>query len=181
VSSQLVAHGCHSGKSIRRGDIPPWITVDDQGRVWTTHNRGGYSGSPRRADISEVRGYLTLRLGSRRSVLAHRVVYAWFHGEAPSGVLVRHLDGNRQNNSPSNLALGDNADNMRDAVEAGSFPGDHSRGELNTNAKLTASDVAGIRSAYRGGEKQVSLAKRFGVGQTNISEIVRRKTWQHVA
>lgn len=127
-----------------------------------------------------MRGYLTVRAAGK-PVFAHRLVYAWHHGEAPEGVLVRHLDGDRHNNHPDNLALGDNATNMADAVAAGAFTGDHARGELNTNAKLTADQVVEIRRAYAGGEKQVWLARRFHVRQQTISMVVRGGTWQHVS
>lgn len=172
--------GCYGGRALARSDIPAWMRVDSDGRIWTSHNRGGYpAGSERRAERSTSRGYLDVRLAGEPH-LAHRVVYAWFWGEAPTGVLVRHLDDNRHNNRPSNLALGDNLANMRDAVLAGAFTGDHARGELNVNAKLTEADIREIRAAYRAGEKQVPLARRFGVRQSTIWAIVRGKTWAHV-
>lgn len=180
MSSLTATVGCHSGGTISRLDIPSWISVDDEGRLWTAHNRGGYPGNPRRAEVNGPRGYLTVRL-SNRVAYAHRVVYAWFHGEVPERLLVRHLNGDRHDNRPENLALGDNAVNMADAVAAGSFTGDHARGVLNVNAKLTEADVKALRRAYAGGVTQVQLARRFGIRQQNISQIVRGKTWVHVA
>jgi hypothetical protein len=57
-----------------------------------------------------------------------------------------------------------------------------SQGELSRNAKLTAGDVREIRRIYAAGEMtQIPLAKRFGVSQTNISDILRRRTWTHIA
>ena len=50
----------------------------------------------------------------------HRLVALAFHGEPPEGKhLVRHLDGNGLNNSPENLAWGDDEDNYQDAVRHG--------------------------------------------------------------
>jgi DNA-binding NarL/FixJ family response regulator len=109
------------------------------------------------------------------------VVYAWFHGEVPAGLLVRHLNGNRHDNRLENLAIGDNATNMADAVEAGAFTGDHARGVLNCNAKLTEPRVREIRQAYAGGESQVCIARRFRISQSNVSDIVRRRIWAHVS
>ena len=56
---------------------------------------------------------------------------------------------------------------------------DHCQGEANCHAKLTAEDVQVIRQLHPAvslGE----LATRYGVSKTNISYIVRRRTWQHV-
>lgn len=50
-------------------------------------------------------------------------------------------------------------------------------GESHPNAKLTASDVVEIRRRASEGETQVSLARKFGVRQTNISLIVTREAW----
>lgn len=50
---------------------------------------------------------------------------------------------------------------------------DVQHGERNPNAKLTDADVVAIRSAVAAGELQRVVAKRFGVGQTHVSRIVR--------
>lgn len=42
---------------------------------------------------------------SRRSCYIHRLVWEAFVGEIPKGYIVHHKDGNRQNNSLSNLQL----------------------------------------------------------------------------
>jgi HNH endonuclease len=53
-------------------------------------------------------------------------------------------------------------------------------GEKNPAAKLTAREVIAIRKAYIGGERQVALAIRYGVSQSEISLIVLRKHWKHI-
>jgi hypothetical protein len=45
---------------------------------------------------------------------------------------------------------------------------------------LTEDDVREIRHRRTNGEKQVDLAKEFGVSQASISRIVLRKTWKDV-
>lgn len=47
-------------------------------------------------------------------------------------------------------------------------------------AKVTADDVRQIRKLHSEGERQTQLAERFGIDQTCISAIVRRKTWAHI-
>lgn len=57
--------------------------------------------------------------GKKTMVYIHDIV-AFFHlGPKPSGMHVRHLNGNYLDNSPSNLRYGTRSENMRDAVAHG--------------------------------------------------------------
>ena len=49
--------------------------------------------------------------------------------------------------------------------------------EGNGRAKLTRENVRDIRKRYREGETQSAIAKSYIVNASNISAIVRRKTW----
>lgn len=53
-------------------------------------------------------------------------------------------------------------------------------GEKCDNSKLTAGDVIEIRRAYRNGETQRSIGKRYGISQVTVFKIVNRRTWPHV-
>ena len=55
------------------------------------------------------------------------------------------------------------------------------RGELNSKHKLTEDDVIAIRKLYADGAQLDELAERFCVSASNISMIVRFKTWKKVA
>lgn len=50
-------------------------------------------------------------------------------------------------------------------------------GEANYAAKLTESDVRAIRAST---DSQQTIARRYGIEQTNVSAIKRRKSWRHV-
>jgi hypothetical protein len=80
--------GPYSAPVFTRSAIPAWIRVDALGRVWTSHNVGGHPTSEeRRAErLNKSTGYLDVLFGGGMTVRAHRLVYAWFHGEAPEGV-----------------------------------------------------------------------------------------------
>lgn len=55
------------------------------------------------------------------------------------------------------------------------------RGEASGHVTLTEAIVREMRRAWDAGEAtQAQLAARYNVTQTNISLIVRRKSWQHV-
>ena len=48
-------------------------------------------------------------------------------------------------------------------------------------SKLTEDKVRQIRSLYQNREaNQYELAKRFGISQGTISEIINRKLWDHI-
>ena len=68
-----------------------------------------YAGKPALACASK-RGYLTGKLGDR-SVMAHRVAFALFHGRWP--VAVDHINGDMADNRIENLRDVDHSQNMR--------------------------------------------------------------------
>jgi len=131
--------------------------------------------------------------GVRRMVGAHVASWLLEHGGdriAPGGV-VRHACDNPSCVNPAHLVLGTQLDNMRDKVERGraasgaangayTMPERRRRGGEHGMAKLNEDTVRLIRLAHADGVRQVELARRHGVTQANISEVVRRKTWQHV-
>lgn len=54
-------------------------------------------------------------------------------------------------------------------------------GEANVQAVLTDDLVRALRLRYaKGGISQAALAAEYGTTQTNVSHIVRRKTWRHI-
>lgn len=57
---------------------------------------------------------------------------------------------------------------------------DRNRGARNPKAKFTVDQVRLIRQRVANGERQVDLAREYGVSQTNISGIVRHLLWTDV-
>lgn len=51
------------------------------------------------------------------------------------------------------------------------------RGESHWSTKLTADDVRAIRAST---EKQRDIAQKYGLTQTTVSDIKRRKSWAHI-
>jgi hypothetical protein len=110
---------------------------------------------------------------SRHQKKVHELVASAFIGERPSGMVVRHLDGNATNNAVSNLAYGTAVDNMRDAIRHGTTV----RGELNAKTLVTADVVVALRArAWKRGE-QVSVAKELGISPAALNGILKRRTW----
>lgn len=111
---------------------------------------------------------------------AARVAYTLAHGPIARGLLVCHNcpDGdNPRCVNPRHLFLGTYGDNARDAVAKGQIK----TGEDHHRAKLTAKQVAEIRSRYtrylRGTNSTAAMAKEFGVASRTIRAIVSGEHW----
>lgn len=101
--------------------------VSDHGRVASLPTRTW----PTRRIIAVVAakrgGYPTvvLHLDNRQFCRKiHRLVCEAFNGAAPSTrAVVRHIDGDKTNNTPANLAWGTHSENSADTVAHGNHPG----------------------------------------------------------
>lgn len=120
-------------------------------------------------------GYGVISDEKRRQIRAHRIAYERVKGRIPDGLCVLHHCDNRPCCNPDHLFVGTDADNNHDRHRKGRYP----TGAAHPLAKLTDQDVREIRSSYPQ-MTQKSIAERYGLDQTTISEIVLRKKWKHV-
>jgi hypothetical protein len=98
-------------------------------------------------------------------------------GSAPSAShQAAHLCGNGHLGcvNPVHLEWKTPRDNQADRERHGTIK----RGSMSPVARLTEQDILAIRSSK--GQSQKTLASLFGVTQTQISSIIRRKTWAHL-
>lgn len=121
-------------------------------------------------------GYGHRQIGGK-TVSVHRLAWEEARGPIPAGMIVRHKCDIRACINAEHLELGSHLDNMRDRNERGR----QARGESQGHALLTEAEVCAIRERYRSGERQTALALEYGVHQTTVSDIVRRKSWQHIS
>jgi len=116
---------------------------------------------------------------------AHRVAWQITLGEVPGNMCVLHKCDNPLCVNPGHLFLGTRADNAadRDAKgrqACGDILSQAKQGELNSQAKLNESGVREIRSLVAKGVAQAEIARRRGVSQAAVWNIVNGRTWRHV-
>lgn len=112
-----------------------------------------------------------------KTYLVHRLVASAFLGMDINDekTFVQHGDDNQQNDNVDNLSLGTNASNTQDKVNKNRQH--RPEWELNSQSKLTASDVQAIKRASTGWVKNSVLAKRYWVSEAQISRIVNNQRW----
>jgi hypothetical protein len=82
--------------------------------------------------------------------------------------------------NPAHWFLGTQAQNMRDAAEKGRIITPDNRGARHGMAKLTEAQVEEIRARYaRGDIRQRDLGAEYGIGQQQVSRILRGDSWGH--
>ena len=106
----------------------------------------------------------------------HRLVLEAFVGSCPDGMECAHNDGNPENNSLDNLRWATRKENHADKRGHGTLL----RGGKANGAKLSEDMVREIRRLARNGTKQRSIANTFAVTESNISQIIKGKTWSWV-
>jgi hypothetical protein len=119
------------------------------------------------------KGYGYISPNETGEAVVSRVAWALEHGPIPDGLHVLHTCDNPPCFDTAHLYLGTNDDNARDRRERGrsvSAPG-----EANGRAKITAADVAAIRTDRR---LQRIIATEYGIGQSQVSAIKVGASWK---
>ena len=150
-----------------------WAKVDKNGPimraelgqcwVWTAATKDG--------------GYGVMRPSGQRSgpaVKAHRVSLM-IAGVDIDGLVVRHRCDNPPCVNPSHLETGTQVENVEDIVERGRI----ARGSM--RSKLTDDDIRTIRRRAAAGDLHREIAADFGISRVNVTRIVNRQGWAHVA
>lgn len=123
-------------------------------------------------------GYMAAKLsvhGTGKLTKVHREVAIAFIPNPLGLPQVNHKDTNTFNNRAGNLEWVTNAGNIQHASRNGLLR--PQRGERCVTHKLTEQEVMEIRSIKGIGQRVI--AKRFGVGKTQIARIQQGVSWAH--
>lgn len=161
-----------------------WYEVSNMGRVRrAAPGRNSSVGKILKPKCSNgTRGYHMVNLsvgGVQYARSVHKLVARTFMGMPPEGKEINHIDGDKANNSLSNLEYVTKCENMRHALRLGlrNLP----KGSDCYIAKLTEEKVQEMYRLHLSGISCDRLAKMYGVAQSSVYRaIVSRKSWRHV-
>lgn len=154
------------------------------------------------------RGYGLYRI-HRHSFKVHRFSYMLHHGPIPEGLCVCHSCDVPTCVNPAHLWAGTFKDNHADMCAKGRrvlmtgkdhwsvrhpewrprgdnhwskrTPERIPKGERHHMAILTARDILAIRASFKPGwGNNRRLARKYGISETHMSEVIHRKTWTHI-
>lgn len=155
--------------------------MDLAGRFWSKVDRTGDCWEWKGARNQSGYGWFSVGSRLRR---AHRIAYELTVGPVPSGMNVLHSCDNRACVRPEHLRVGTQRDNMADMDSRNRrfspFRGQVQAGESNRQARLSEDDVREIRRLREAGGSLRDIAAQYGVSETNVCGIARRRFWAHV-
>jgi hypothetical protein len=129
-------------------------------------------------------GYLTVFINKqkdkKRNYFLHKLVAETFIWNPHNKPYVNHKDGNKQNPRLENLEWCTAKENTHHAMKYGLINHRTNIGSKKKTSVLNEQQVLKIRQLNKNGSTQTELAKRFGVSQPLISQIIRNELWQHV-
>ena len=134
--------------------------------------------------IQNPRGYLSAFLykgGKVHNLKIHRLVAKAFLPNPNNLPQVNHKDGNKSNNSITNLEWCSASDNIKHAFKNGLMSSNCKEKEEHKLHKLTQEEVDYIRKHYKSRDKEFSsyaLGRKFGVSHTRILKIVKNEAWK---
>jgi hypothetical protein len=160
-------------------------------RFWASVDKTGASGCWEwRGGSFDKDGYGVFHVnGQNRRV--HRIAFAIANGSTDIEGLVIHSCDNEKCVNPDHLRIGTHIENMVDKVKrgrcaSGDFHGSRTkpasipRGSKHGNSKITEDDVREILRLRGMGYSCKRIASFFGMDQSNVFLISKRKTWKHV-
>lgn len=159
-----------AGERWQRCHTWPWVWASTAARIASTGTEHANTRPLALIKARSTAAYNVIAAGPINRA-RHAFVADAFLGPRPKGNQVRHMDGNAQNNRPSNLLYGTRRDNALDK---------HRHGTM-SNVKLTEAQVREILAVPGKHGVYRHLARKFGVHDSCIASIRKGTSWSHVA
>ena len=158
----------------------PGYEVSDKGRVRSWRPLRRFAKAP---DEPRILSFVIDKDGYKKVVLyidgkaktsrvCALVSEAW-HGKRADGMVVRHKDGSKDNDTPGNLIWGTIKENSEDSKIHGTYV----HGTKVNTCKLTEEQVCEIRNSNESCRK---LAEIYPVNSSMIGKIKNRTNWKHI-
>lgn len=156
-------------------EIKDYYTVNDKGEFFSD-NSGKMKTRDRSGTEYQIINFMTVD-GKKRTFRAHRLVLMAFNPVKNMDKLeVNHIDGNKKNNTLSNLEWCTGSENQKHAFKTGLQKA--RRGESSNFSKLKEKDIDLIFKLREKGKTQQQIADIVNCSSSNISYILNKKTWQ---
>lgn len=156
--------------------------VYSDGRIWSK-NRSRFMSA---GDNGNGYKYIFLHnKGTKKRIYVHRLIAQLFIPNADNLPQVNHVNGDKGDNSVTNLEWCSLESNMQHAWKNGLCkPHESQKEAAKRNAKLrrvfSDEDVFEIRYLYAMGARFFKIAKEFGVTDNAIRNIINYKTYKEV-
>lgn len=144
--------------------------ISDAGQVWSNVKNCMLKTPLNKAGYPHFCGFIK---GKQKTMKVHNELMKAFVGPRSPGMQIRHLDGNKENNTLVNLQYGTPLENCNDRFLHGTMP----LGEQNCRAKFTNAEVIEIKNRLNAGEKPGELSKEYG---RKVNGIAYRSSWKHI-
>lgn len=156
-------------------EIKDYYTIYDNGEIYSDNSGLMKTRNKSNTDYQIV-NFMTVD-GHKKTFRVHRLVLLAFNPiENNEELEVNHKDGNKRNNRLDNLEWCTSSENQRHAFDNGLNKG--RRGNESNFAKLTQEDVNKCFELRKRGLTQREIAEIIGCTRSNVSCILRHKTWQ---
>ena len=167
----------------------PGYLADNFGQIWSTKiklrgsgNVGGWThGAPRlMSPHSDRYGYPRVRMmhetRKAKPYLVSRAVAAAFYGDMPSGLQTAHLNGNKADNRPNNLAYVTAQTN----IDHRELHGTTARGDLSPHSKWSDEFWCKIIAQVHSGISVKSIVETYGVGMSTVYVVLSGRSRKHL-
>ena len=156
-------------------EIKDYYTVTSEGEFFSDNS--GKMKTRNRAGTEYQIINFSLINGKKKTYRAHRLVLMAFKPvDNMENLEVNHIDGNKKNNRLENLEWCTSSENQIHAFKTGLSKA--RRGEESNFSKLRLEDVKRVFDLRKQGLTQAEIATIVGCSSSNISYILKRKTWQ---
>lgn len=155
--------------------------VDEEYNLWTKiskqgHYREHYPWRPWGV-ITKARGkrhtdYLELSYNGKKHILAHRLLFYYYHGYIDSDLTVNHFNGNGLDNTPTNLELATQTEQNEHRYRTLGYQA--SKGNKKIDEKI-ANEIRYDYLINKLTNKQ--CCEKYGICKASISYIVNGRTW----
>lgn len=124
-------------------------------------------------------GYLQIGLyihGKVKFQQVHRLIALAFIPK--TGIIINHIDGNKSNNTVSNLEWCDYSYNLKHAVKIGTRVKHNLENHPSTNLKNK--DVLNMRKDYEKGLSYKDISKKYNKPYSTIYNIINKLYWKDI-